>query len=346
MGGGPFTLRCEQLLERALQVKRAMLTTSATDALEMSALLLDIQPGDEVILPSYTFVSVANAFVLRGARPVFADVTRDTLNIDPEDAAQCITDRTKALVAVHYAGIACDLDRLQSLCEAHGIALIEDNAHGLFGRYRGRALGSFGATAVQSFHETKNFTCGEGGALLINDERLIERAEILRDKGTNRGSFYRHEVDFYTWMDVGSSYSPADILAALLSVQLEQREAIQAQRKRLWLRYRESLAGWAAGAGVRLPHVPEAAEPAYHLFWLAFPDGASREQALSRLREQRIQAVFHYVPLHTSPFGKQFHERGPLPITEAVSETLIRLPFYTAMTEAEQGRVIEAVRSL
>src|SRR6266404_3835079 len=256
-GDGIFTRKCHALLENALGVSKVLLTTSCTHALEMAALLLDIKPGDEVIIPSFTFVSAVNAFVLRGARPVFIDIRADTLNLDESQLERLITPRTKAIVVVHYAGVGCDMDTIMQVAGQHGIPVVEDNAHGLFGKYRGKYLGTFGCLATQSFHETKNFTCGEGGALLINDPRYSERAEVIREKGTNRNRFFRGQVDKYTWVDVGSSYLPSDVLAAFLFAQFEKREQIQAGRRRVWEYYREHLAGWASQNGVKLPFVPE-----------------------------------------------------------------------------------------
>src|SRR5216684_1091680 len=270
-GDGLFTKRCEALLQQELGVPRALLTTSCTHALEMAALLLDIKPGDEIIIPSFTFVSTVNAFVLRGARPVFIDIRPDTLNLDESQLERLITPRTKAIVVVHYAGVGCDMDTIMQVAGQHGIAVVEDNAHGLFGKYRGKYLGTFGCLATQSFHETKNFTCGEGGALLINDSRYIERAEILREKGTDRSRFFRGQVDKYTWVDIGSSYLPSDVLAAFLFAQFEHRDQIQSQRKRIWNYYNENLAGWAEKNGVKVPFVPNYCDQSWHMFYLLMP---------------------------------------------------------------------------
>src|SRR5512136_1110930 len=270
-GDGPFTRKASALLEQQLGVPKVLLTTSCTHALEMFALLLNIQPGDEVILPSFTFVSTVNAFVLRGAKPVFADVRPDTLNLDETGLEALITPRTKAIIPVHYAGVGCEMDAILDIANRRHVAVAEDNAHGLFGKYKGRNLGTFGVLAAQSFHETKNFTCGEGGALLINDPQLVERAEILREKGTDRSRFFRGQVDKYTWVDVGSSYLPSDILAAFLYAQLERREEIQSKRKRIWEYYQERLCNWAPGHDVRLPVVPEWCEQAYHMYYVILP---------------------------------------------------------------------------
>ncbi|MFN3648042.1 MAG: dTDP-4-amino-4,6-dideoxygalactose transaminase [Armatimonadota bacterium] len=344
-GDGPFTQRCRTLLEAALEVPRVLLTTSCTAALEMSALLLDFQPGDEVIVPSFTFVSTVNAFVLRGARPVFADIRPDTLNLDEAQLESLVTPRTRAVVPVHYAGVACEMSAIGDVAERHGLAVVEDNAHGLFGRYHGRYLGTFGALATQSFHETKNFTCGEGGALLINRPDLVERAEIIREKGTNRSLFFRGQVDKYTWVDVGSSYLPSDILAAFLYAQLQERDAIQAIRRRIWEGYQAGLQDWAESRGIALPWVPPHCEQSYHMFYLLLPSPGQRTEFLTHLRARGIHAIFHYQPLHISEMGRRFGGRpGQCPVTESISDRLVRLPFYGTLSPEEQGRVIAAVR--
>ena len=344
-GDGVFTKRCHAFLERELGVARAYLTTSCTHALEMAALLLDIRPGDEVIVPSFTFVSTINAFMLRGARPVFADIRPDTLNLDETQLEHLITARTKAIVPVHYAGIGCEMDTIMAIAERHGIAVVEDNAHGLFGKYRGRNLGTFGCLATQSFHETKNITCGEGGALLVNDPRYVERAEIIREKGTNRGRFFRGQVDKYTWVDVGSSYLPSDLLAAFLYAQLEARARVQARRKRVWEYYYEHLHEWAGELGVRLPIVPDHCEQPYHMFYLLLPSLAERQGLIEHMKDRGILSVFHYLPLHLSDMGRRFGgEPGDCPITEDISDRLLRLPFYNDLTEAEQAEVVTAIR--
>ena len=323
---------------------KALLTTSCTHALEMAALLLDISPGDEVIVPSFTFVSVANAFVLRGARPVFIDVRPDTLNFDERQFEQLVTKHTKAAVVVHYAGVGCEMDPIIEVATRRRIAVVEDNAHGLFGSYRGKYLGTFGSLAAQSFHETKNFSCGEGGALLINDERFIERAEVVREKGTNRSRFFRGLVDKYTWTDIGSSYLPSDLLAAVLFAQFEARASIQSKRREIWWRYRRGLADWAARIGATLPFVPPDREQAYHMFYVIMPSLEARQRLMSHLREKGILSVFHYLPLHLSRMGVQFGgEPGQCPVTEDVSDRLLRLPFFNSLTEAQQEMVIESI---
>ncbi|NJN67664.1 MAG: dTDP-4-amino-4,6-dideoxygalactose transaminase [Chloroflexaceae bacterium] len=344
-GDGIYTRKCHALLEQALGVPKVLLTTSCTDALEMAALLLDIQPGNEVIVPSFTFVSTANAFVLRGARPVFADIRPDTLNLDETQLERLITPRTKAIVPVHYGGVGCEMDAIMDVAGRSGVAVIEDNAHGLFGTYRGRYLGTFGCLATQSFHETKNFTCGEGGALLINDPQYVERAEILREKGTNRSRFFRGQVDKYTWVDLGSSFLPSDILAAFLYAQLEAREQIQAMRRRVWDYYAVHLAEWAAERGVQLPTVPGCCEQPYHMFYLLLPSHAQRQALIAHLKAHGMLSVFHYLPLHLSDMGRRFGgQAGDCPVTEDVSDRLVRLPFYNELSEAEQAEVVAAIR--
>jgi dTDP-4-amino-4,6-dideoxygalactose transaminase len=343
-GDGFYTRSCQTLLERTLGLPKAFLTTSCTHALEMAALLLDFRAGDEVIVPSFTFVSTVNAFVLRGAHPVFIDVRPDTLNLDETKLKGLITPRTKAIVPVHYAGVACEMDAVMEVAGRHGVAVVEDNAHGLFGKYKGRHLGSFGCMATQSFHETKNFTCGEGGALLINDTKYIDAAEIIREKGTNRSLFFRGQVDKYTWVDIGSSYLPSDILAAFLYAQLEARERIQAARRRIWEYYNERLGRRAEQHGVRLPVIPPHCEQSYHMFYLIMPDLESRDRLISHLKKRGILSVFHYLPLHLSLMGRKFGgERGDCPVTEEMSDRLVRLPFYNDLTEADQARVCKGV---
>lgn len=343
-GDGSYTARCHEFLQHELGVPRVLLTTSCTHALEMSALLLNIQPGDEVIVPSFTFVSTVNAFVLRGARPVFADIRSDTLNLDEEQLESLITPRTRAILPVHYAGVGCEMDRILEIARRHGVPVVEDNAHGLFARYKGQRLGTFGCLATQSFHETKNIICGEGGALLLNDARYVERAEIIREKGTNRSRFFRGQVDKYTWVDIGSSYLPSEILAAFLLAQLERHEQIHAVRQRIWNRYDEQLRGWAGDRGVVCPHVPPHCEHAYHMYYILLPSLACRQNLIDHLKERSILSVFHYLPLHLSEMGKRFGGReGQCPVTESVSDRLLRLPFYNGLTETLQDEVIQAL---
>ncbi|HEX3559073.1 MAG TPA: dTDP-4-amino-4,6-dideoxygalactose transaminase [Pyrinomonadaceae bacterium] len=343
-GDGLFTRKCHSLLEQELSAAKALLTTSCTHALEMAALLLEIKPGDEVIVPSFTFVSTINAFVLRGALPVFIDIRPDTLNLDEAQLERLITPRTRAILPVHYAGVGCEMDAIMEVAARRGVPVVEDNAHGLFGKYRDKYLGTFGCLATQSFHETKNFTCGEGGALLINDPRFIERAEIVREKGTNRSRFFRGQVDKYTWVDVGSSYLPSDILAAFLYAQLEAREMIQSKRKRIWDYYNEHLKGWAKDFNVQLPYVPAHCEQPYHMFYLLLPSFEERQALIAHLNARNINSVFHYLPLHLSGMGRRFGgKEDACPVTEDVSDRLLRLPFYNDLTESDQARILAAI---
>lgn len=343
-GDGEFTRRCHAFLEHKLGVAKALLTTSCTHALEMAALLLKIQPGDEVIVPSFTFVSTISAFVLRGARPVFADIRPDTLNLDESCLERLITPRTKAIVAVHYAGVGCEMDTILAIARKHGIPVVEDNAHGLLGRYKGRWLGTFGCLATQSFHETKNFTCGEGGALLINNPRYVARAEILREKGTNRSQMFRGQIAKYSWIDLGSSYLPSDLLAAFLLAQFEAHDHIQAKRRRIWEFYATRLKDWADQNRVRLPFVPKHCKQPYHMFYMLMPSLATRQALMEHLKIKHILAVFHYLPLHTSVMGRRFGGHpGDCPVAESVSDRLVRLPFYTQLSQTDQARVVNTI---
>jgi dTDP-4-amino-4,6-dideoxygalactose transaminase len=343
-GDGPFSQKCHQFLEEALGTPKALLTTSCTDALEMAALLLDIQPGDQVIVPDFTFVSTVNAFVLRGAEPVFVDIRPDTLNLDERLLEAAITPRTKAIIPVHYAGVSCEMDEIMRIANRYGIPVVEDNAHGLFGRYRDQSLGTIGALGTQSFHQTKNFSCGEGGALLINDPNLIERAEVLREKGTNRRRFLMGQVDKYSWVDVGSSFLPADLLAAVLYGQLESHTYIQSRRQFIWQYYAQQLAGWATAQGVQLPTVPAHTAQAYHLFYLILPSLEARQALIQHLKAQGIHTAFHYLPLHLSEMGQQWGGRpGDFPVTEFVSERLLRLPLYPNLSAADLNKIVTAI---
>lgn len=343
-GNGAFTKACCRVLADELGVERVLLTSSCTHALEMAALLLRVQPGDEVILPSFTFVSTANAFVLRGARPVFCDMRSDTLNMDESQLERLITPRTKVIVPVHYAGVGCEMDGILEVATRHGVAVVEDNAHGLFGKYRGRPLGTFGCLATQSFHETKNFNCGEGGALLVNNPAYAERAEIIHEKGTDRTKFLRGQVDKYTWIDIGSSYLPSEMQAAYLLAQIEMRQEIQERRRHVWQYYYDSLEGWASANAIRLPIVPEHCDQAYHMFYLLTPSSEARAAIIAHLAAREIVSVSHYVPLHLSPMGMACGgKRGDCPVTEDLSERLLRLPFYYDLGDTDLARIVGAV---
>jgi dTDP-4-amino-4,6-dideoxygalactose transaminase len=345
-GDGTFTHRCHTMLEALTGAPKVLLTTSCTHALEMAALLAGIEPGDDVLCPAFTFVSSVNAFVLRGARPVFVDIRPDTLNIDERLVEAAITPRTRALMVVHYAGVGCEMPALMAVAARHGLQVIEDNAHGLFAAYAGRTLGSYGATSTLSFHETKNLTCGEGGALVINDPALVARAEILREKGTNRSRFYRGQIDKYTWVDVGSSYLPSDLLAAYLCAQLESWEEIQAARHAIWQRYDAALVSWAAAAGAGRPHVPAHCTQPAHMYYLLMPSLEVRTRFIAHLRAQSVLAVFHYQPLHLSDKGREFGGYvGQCPVTEDIADRLVRLPLYFQLSATDQTRVIDAVTS-
>ncbi|NOQ23246.1 MAG: dTDP-4-amino-4,6-dideoxygalactose transaminase [Candidatus Aegiribacteria sp.] len=344
-GDGEFTKSCQTLLEKQLEVKKVLLTTSCTHALEMAALLIGLKPGDEVIVPSFTFVSTVNAFVLHGAKPVFIDIRPDTLNLDESCLEKLINRKTKAIVPVHYAGIGCEMDAIMNIASSNGIAVIEDNAHGLYGKYRGRSLGSFGCMATQSFHETKNFYCGEGGALLINDPSLIERAEIIREKGTDRSRFFRGQVDRYTWRDIGSSYLPSDILAAFLLAQLEEKNKVQHTRKFIWEYYFDHLCEWAESYGVKLPFVPAHCEQSYHMFYLLVPSYEARQALISYLRKLGIYSVFHYLPLHLSAKGREHGgNEFDCPVSLDISERILRLPLYNDLTEDNLSYVVNSIR--
>ncbi|NDC23346.1 MAG: dTDP-4-amino-4,6-dideoxygalactose transaminase, partial [Proteobacteria bacterium] len=324
------------------EIKKALLTTSCTHALEMAAILCNIRPGDEVIVPSYTFTSTVNAFVLRGARPVFCDIRPDTLNLDETRVETLITANTKAIVPVHYGGVSCEMDSLLEIAKNHKLFVIEDNAQGIFGKYKNKNLGSLGNLGTLSFHETKNINCGEGGALLINDSSLAERAEIIREKGTNRSQFFRGQIDKYGWVDLGSSFLPSDILAAYLWSQLEMWPSIVAKRKTIWDTYYQELTTWAESLGIGLPHVPSHVEQSHHLFYLIFPDLENRTRFIQHLKQKGIHAVFHYQALHCSPMGLNLGgAKGQCPISEQMSDRLVRLPFFNSLTQEEQWRVIE-----
>jgi dTDP-4-amino-4,6-dideoxygalactose transaminase len=344
-GDGQFTKKCHAWLENYLGVKKALLTTNCTHALEMSALLLDLKPGDEVITPSFTFVSTVNAFILRGAKPVFVDIRPDTLNIDENQIEDLVNEKTRAIYVVHYAGVGCEMNKILEVADIHNLQVVEDNAHGLFGKYQGKLLGTFGSMACQSFHETKNISSGEGGALLINDEDLIERAEIIREKGTDRSKFFRGQIDKYSWVDLGSSYLPSEIIGAVLYSQLEEADKIQHKRKSIWERYFQGLGEWAADSRIKLPTIPANCDQSYHLFYMLLSSLEERQRFIQYLRENHIYSVFHYVPLHTSAMGRKFgYQEGDLPITEVISDRLVRLPFYYDLSEADQDQVISVIK--
>jgi dTDP-4-amino-4,6-dideoxygalactose transaminase len=344
-GNGPFTKLAEELLESYLNVNKVLLTTSCTHALELSALLSGLDKGDEVILPSWTFVSTAGAFALMGAKPVFVDSRADTLNIDTSLIEREITKRTKAICVVHYGGVACEMEKLADLAKSYGLTLIEDNAHGLAAKYKGRFLGTFGAMATNSFHETKNLTCGEGGCLVVNDEALIERAKILREKGTNRENFLMGLVDKYTWVDIGSSWVLSDLLAGVLVGQLGRLEAINAKRMDIWNFYHTELADWADHYGVTRPFVPPGCEHVGHVYHLRFGSGSERSRFIRHMDERLISCVFHYQPLHISPIGQRFGGyNGQCPVAEQAGECVVRLPLYNLLTPSNLERIVDAVR--
>ncbi|PXW20657.1 dTDP-4-amino-4,6-dideoxygalactose transaminase [Pantoea sp. JKS000250] len=346
-GDGGFTRRCQQWMEQRFGSKKVLLTPSCTASLEMAALLIDLQPGDEVIMPSYTFVSTANAFVLRGARIVFVDVRPDTMNIDETLIEAAITKKTRAIVPVHYAGVACEMDTIMALAAKHKLFVIEDAAQGVMSRYKGRALGTIGHIGCFSFHETKNYTAGgEGGATLINDASLVERAEIVREKGTNRSQFFRGQVDKYTWRDMGSSYLMADLQAAYLWAQLEAAERINQQRLRIWQRYYDALQPLAAQGRISLPVIPESCEHNAHMFYIKLRDQDDRQALINWMKEAEILTVFHYIPLHSSPAGERFSQFvGDDRFTTLESERLLRLPLFYNLSDNNQSTVISSLLS-
>jgi len=343
-GDGAFSKKCQSLMEECFSIPKVMLTTSCTSALEMAALLCDLQPGDEVILPSYTFVSTANAFALRGAKLIFVDIRQDTKNLDERLVQEAISERTKVIVPVHYAGVGAEMDPIMACAREHGLTVVEDAAQGIQSSYKGKPLGGIGDLGAFSFHETKNFTCGEGGALLVNRDQFIERAEIIREKGTNRSQFFRGQVDKYTWVDIGSSYLPSDLLAAFLYAQLEHMEKITVKRRKIYELYLQVLTPLAEQGLIELPVTPPHCQSNYHMFYIILESESVRAALIDYLKERGILAVFHYVPLHTSPVGQGMGYRpGMLPITESVSDRLLRLPFYFELQEGEILEVVEAV---
>lgn len=345
-GDGPFTKRCHQWLEKQSGTAKALLTHSCTAALEMAALLLDIRPGDEIIMPSFTFVSTANAFVLRGGVPVFVDIREDTLNLDEQLIESAITPRTKTIVPVHYAGVACEMDAILEIAQRHGLHVVEDAAQGMMSGYKGRALGSIGTMGALSFHETKNVISGEGGALLVNDSSLALRAEIIREKGTDRSRFFRGEVDKYTWQEVGSSYLPGEVVAAFLWAQLEEANAITEQRLAQWNRYHSAISHLEKNGVLRRPVVPDWCQHNAHMYYVLLAPEIDRTSVLKELRRNGVDSVFHYVPLHSSPAGLRYgRTNAPLRVTENQSSRLIRLPLWVEMTDSDQERVVTHLES-
>lgn len=345
-GDGNFTRFCQKWLEESIGCRRALLTHSCTAALEIAAILADIQPGDEVIMPSYTFVSTANAFVLRGGVPVFVDIRPDTLNLDETKIEAAITKRTRAIVPVHYAGVACEMDVIMEIAARHQLLVIEDAAQGIMARYKGRPLGSIGHLGCLSFHETKNLISGEGGAILVNDPALVERAEIIREKGTNRSQFFRGEVDKYTWMDIGSSYLPGEIIAAFLWAQMEEAESITARRLAIWENYHRAFEGLARQGRLRRPAIPEGCEHNAHMYYLLLRDLEDRSTFIGRMKQAEVSCVFHYVPLHSAPQGKKVaRSSDELPVTTELAERLVRLPLWVGLEESQE-RVINLVTDI
>ena len=344
-GDGQFTKKCHELLEKRFCAKKVLLTTSCTHALELASLLLDLKEGDEVIVPSYTFVSTVNAFMLRGAKPVFVDIKESTKNIDENLIEEKITKNTKAIFPVHYAGVSCEMDKINKIAKKYNLYVVEDAAQAVNAKYKNKYLGTIGTFGCYSFHETKNYICGEGGALVINDERFIERAEIIREKGTNRSKFFRGEIDKYTWVDIGSSYLPSDILAAFLFAQLEKMDEITETRKKIYDFYYENLIGEIKGK-LELPVIPGDCVSNYHMFYILLENEIKRNNLISHLKDKQISSVFHYVPLHISQMGLNLgYKSGDLPVTEDVSRRLLRVPFYNTITSIEQNSVLNNIKS-
>lgn len=343
-GDSEFTKKCHEWLEQNSGTKKALLTHSCTAALEMAAILADIQPGDEVIMPSYTFVSTANAFVLRGGTPVFVDIRPDTLNIDETLIEAAITPRTKAIVPVHYAGVACEMDTIMEIAKRHNLLVIEDAAQGIMSTYKGRPLGSIGHMGTYSFHETKNIISGEGGALLVNDDRFAERAEIIREKGTNRNQFFRGQVEKYTWVDIGSSYLPGEVIAAFLWAQMGEAQGITQKRLDIWRQYHEVLAPHEVAGKLRRPIIPEGCQHNAHMYYVLLAPEIDRQKVIDELKRNDISCVFHYVPLHSSPAGQRYGRMsGDLALTNFFSKRLIRLPLWVGLTEAQQNKITDVL---
>ncbi|HEY5286129.1 MAG TPA: dTDP-4-amino-4,6-dideoxygalactose transaminase [Solirubrobacteraceae bacterium] len=346
-GNGKFARRCGEWLEDRLGAHRALITPSCTAALEMTGVLAELRPGDEVIVPDFAFVSTANAFALLGATPVFVDIDPDTLNITPEAIEQAITERTRVVVVIHYGGIACDMERIQQICARHRLLLVEDAAHSIEATYRGRPLGSIGDLATFSFHETKNVQCGEGGALIVNNQKLVARAEIIQEKGTDRGRFFRGEIDKYTWQDVGSSYLLSEVAAAFLWAQFEHAPKITDERHAIWNRYYDAFASLEADGLIRRPRVPPDCAHSGHLFYMLLPTAERRDLALHEFVKRGVHAVFHYLPLHASPAGKRLGALPhPVPVTDDISKRLLRLPLWVGMTDEQVDFVIDSVNQV
>jgi dTDP-4-amino-4,6-dideoxygalactose transaminase len=345
-GDGYFTKKCAELMQERFGIKKILMTPSCTAALEMAAQLCDVGPGDEVIMPSYTFVSTASAFVRMGAKPVFVDIRPDTLNIDETLIEDAITERTKAICVVHYAGVSCEMDRIMAIARGHNLKVVEDAAQGVNSWYNGRALGSIGDLGCYSFHETKNYICGEGGALCINNSEMVQRAEIIRDKGTNRQRFFRGEVDKYTWVDVGSSYVPSEICSAFLYAQLEEMDRISDRRKEIYQTYRRALKPLEAQGLLRLPVIPEDCDSNYHLFYVIMPSESERDYCLAEMKKAGVSVLFHYVPLHNSPKGLELCGRSQLAVTEELSVRLLRLPMYFELEDGQQSRAIDVLSQI
>ncbi len=346
-GDGMFTKKCHAWLEARTGTRKALLTHSCTAALEMAAILADIQPGDEVIMPSYTFVSTANAFVLRGGVPVFVDIRPDTLNIDETKIEAAITPRTKAIAPVHYAGVACEMDAIMDIAQRHNLLVIEDAAQAVMSTYKGKTLGTIGHLGAYSFHETKNIISGEGGALLVNEERFAERAEIIREKGTNRSQFFRGQVDKYTWVDVGSSYLPGEVIAAFLWAQMEEAESITRNRLDIWHRYHQAFAGLEETGKLRRPIIPDGSQHNAHMYYILLESLEKRTEVIAHLKEKNVNAVFHYVPLHSSPAGKKYaRSNGELRHTNNLSDRLLRLPLWVDMDDAQDKVIAELHNAL
>lgn len=345
-GDGFYTKKVHEFIEKTFSVRKVLMTTSCSSALDMAGILLDLKDDDEVILPSYTFVSTANPIVMQGAKPVFADILEETLNIDPKDIRRKITAKTKAIFPVHYAGVSCDMDSITQIAREYNLKVVEDAAQGVNAKYRNMYLGTIGDIGCYSFHETKNYSCGEGGAILINtdDQELIERAEIIREKGTNRSKFFRGQVDKYTWVDVGSSFLPSDILAAILIAQFERMDFINSKRRQIYTYYYQSLKFLEIAGLLRLPIIPDQCTSNYHLFYLLLSSELERDSLMFFLKEKGISAIFHYIPLHTSPMGKKMgYKVGDLPVTEDISKRLLRLPLYFGLTSSETQYITSSI---